>query len=48
LPYSVKAAVAIFSAAGIIAYLALGGRGEQGEEGRGHAATTAAIDSGVA
>ena len=48
LPYSVKAAVAIFSAAGIIAYLALGGRGEKGEEGRGHGAATAVVGSGAA
>ena len=36
LPYSAKAAVAILSATVIVAYLALGGRGVDGLEGRGH------------
>ena len=34
LPYWTKAAVAILSAASIIAYLALGGRGEPARAGR--------------
>ena len=40
LPYTAKAAVAIVSATAIIAYLMLGGRGEQYAEDRGQGVTT--------
>jgi uncharacterized membrane protein SpoIIM required for sporulation len=40
LPYTAKAAVAILSATAIIAYLTLGGRGEQHAEDRGQGITT--------